>query len=88
MKTAIQEAISQLKEIRDEEMAAGWEGEAYAYDTAISILKDLLEKEKEQIMCAYDAYAGFAVWGLPTAEQYYNETFNADENENSTTKTD
>jgi hypothetical protein len=79
MKTAIQEAISELKELRDEEMAAGWEGEAYAYDTAISILKDFLEKEKEQIMGAYDAYAGFAVWGLPKAEQYYNETFNTDD---------
>ena len=79
MKTAIQEAISELKELRDEEMAAGWEGEAYAYDTAISILKDLLKKEKEQIMGAYDAYAGSAVWGLPKAEQYYNETFNTDD---------
>jgi len=27
----------------------------------------------------YDAYAGFAVWGLPTAEDYYNETFTTDE---------
>jgi hypothetical protein len=35
--------------------------------------------EKEQIMGAYDAYAGFAVWGLPTAEDYYNETFTTDE---------
>jgi len=47
----------------------------------LNLIKDLqlLEMEKEQIMGAYDAYAGFAVWGLPTAEDYYNETFNTDE---------
>jgi hypothetical protein len=47
----------------------------------LNLIEDLqlLEMEKEQIMGAYDAYAGFAVWGLPKAEQYYNETFNTDE---------
>ncbi len=47
----------------------------------LNLIEDLqlLEMEKEQIMGAYDAYAGFAVWGLPTAEDYYNETFNTDE---------
>ena len=83
MKTAIQEAISELKEIRDEEMAAGWEGEAYAYDTAISILKDLLEKEKEQIMGAWvDGDNSDCLSEQDSsdfAEQYYNETFNPDE---------
>lgn len=83
MKTAIQEAISQLKEFRDDEMAAGWEGEAYAYDTAISILKDLLEKEKEQIMGAWvDGDNSDCLSEQDSsdfAEQYYNETFNPDE---------
>jgi hypothetical protein len=83
MKTAIQEAISELKEIRDEEMAAGWEGEAYAYDTAISILKDLLEKEKEQIMGAWvDGDNSDCLSEQDSsdfAEQYYNETFNTKE---------
>lgn len=47
----------------------------------LNLIEDLqlLEMEKEQIMDAYDAYAGFAVWGLPTAEDYYNETFTTDE---------
>ena len=47
----------------------------------LNLIEDLqlLEMEKEQIMGAYDAYAGFAVWGLPTAEDYYNETFTTDE---------
>ena len=47
----------------------------------LNLIEDLqlLEMEKEQIMGAYDAYAGFAVWGLPTAEDYYNETFNTNE---------
>ena len=83
MKTAIQEAISQLKEFRDDEMAAGWEGEAYAYDTAISILKDLLEKEKEQIMGAWvDGDNSDCLSEQDSsdfAEQYYNETVNTRE---------
>jgi hypothetical protein len=83
MKTAIQEAISQLKEFRDDEMAAGWEGEAYAYDTAISILKDLLEKEKEQIMGAWvDGDNSDCLSEQDSsdfAEQYYNKTFNTNE---------
>jgi hypothetical protein len=47
----------------------------------LNLIEDLqlLEMEKDQIMGAYDAYAGFAVWGLPTAEDYYNETFTTDE---------
>ena len=47
----------------------------------LNLIEDLqlLEMEKDQIMGAYDAYAGFAVWGLSTAEDYYNETFNTDE---------
>jgi hypothetical protein len=47
----------------------------------LNLIEDLqlLEMEKDQIMGAYDAYAGFAVWGLPTAEDYYNETFTNDE---------
>jgi hypothetical protein len=83
MKTAIQEAISELKEIRDEEMAAGWEGEAYAYDTAIDILKNLLEKEKEQIMGAWvDGDKSDCLSEQDSsdfAEQYYNKTFNTND---------
>jgi hypothetical protein len=47
----------------------------------LNLIEDLqlIEMEKEQIMGAYDAYAGFAVWGLLTAEDYYNETFNPDD---------
>jgi hypothetical protein len=87
MKTAIQEAISQLKEFRDDEMDAGWEGEAYAYDTAISILKDLLKKEKEQT-CGFvrdfiddKCYASFDgyVQCNGSLEDYYDQTFNPDE---------
>jgi len=83
MKTAIQEAISQLKEFRDDEMAAGWEGEAYAYDTAISILKDLLEKEKKQIIDAWvngdNSDCLSEQDSSDFAEQYYNKTFNTNE---------
>jgi hypothetical protein len=83
MKTAIQQAISELKEIREEEMAAGWEGEAYAYDTAISILKDLLEKEKKQIIDAWvngdNSDCLSEQDSSDFAKQYYNETFNTNE---------
>jgi len=40
------------------------------------ILKDTLEKEKEQIMDAYEV----SHISMMTAEQYYNETFNTKEN--------
>ena len=81
IKTAIQEAISELKEFRDDEMAAGWEGEAYAYDTAISILKDLLKKEEKQIVEAFESGVK-ETFSSPLSPEsgldYYNETFNTD----------
>jgi hypothetical protein len=84
MKTAIQEAISELKELRDEEMAAGWEGEAYAYDIAIGILNELLKKEKEQIEQAFHKgreerdYQN-SLWDCKSGLDYYNQTFNTQE---------
>jgi len=37
--------------------------------------KSMLEKEKEQIVCAYEV----SHISMMTAEQYYNETFNTKE---------
>ena len=69
MKTAIQTLIDEISKSPISNLSI------------LNLIEDLqlLEMEKEQIMGAYDAYAGFAVWGLPTAEDYYNETFNTEE---------
>lgn len=69
MKTAIQTLIDEISKSPISNLSI------------LNLIEDLqlLEMEKEQIMGAYDAYAGFAVWGLPTAEDYYNETFTTDE---------
>ena len=48
---------------------------------AISLVKSMLEKEKEQIMNAWmdDRFPLDKEWVKQCAEQYYNETFNTKE---------
>jgi hypothetical protein len=43
------------------------------------IESELLEKEKEQIMEAYDAGYSHCLHGIHLDDEYYNETFNANE---------
>jgi hypothetical protein len=66
MKTAIQELIEELESIKD-----------YKYkELTIRLVKEKLEKEKEQIKNAYnDGYFGDA-YKYKDWEEYYNETYN------------
>lgn len=64
MKTAMQELISELKRIDDYPMMP----------FVIRIATDLLEKEKEQIIEAFEQGLEF---GFPTnGSNYFNKTFN------------
>ena len=67
MKTAMQELIEELEEIK-----------GYKYGgLVIRLIKDKLKKEKEQIENAYWAsYKEGQYSGDKTAEEYYNETYN------------
>jgi hypothetical protein len=48
-----------------------------AYNTVLTIIEFLLEKEKEQIMMAYkDGRICIKPLGVMVEEQYYNETYN------------
>jgi hypothetical protein len=75
MKTPMQEVIEQLKKaiasqpkFKDEFE----EGVVQGLDEALQMVESLLEKEKEQIIDAYEV----SHISMMTAEQYYNETFN------------
>jgi hypothetical protein len=67
MKTAMQELIDELKLI-----------EAYPMSPLVlRMAEDLLVKEKEQIMMAYnDGVVNTVFNGKRKPEQYYNETYN------------
>ena len=64
MKTAMQELIEYL-EVRDRKFT-------YTYKKAI----ELLEKEKEQIIEAYDKGISDHQWNDYNPEEYYNQTYN------------
>ena len=72
MKTAMQELIDELEEIK-----------GYKYGgLVIRLIKDKLEKEKEQLIKAHiDAFDHIVVdfKKQEYAEQYYNETYNQNE---------
>jgi hypothetical protein len=65
MKTPMQELIQTLKEMQESL-------DPYGLHEAIEMAESMLEKEKEQIMDAYEV----SHISMMTAEQYYNETFN------------
>ncbi len=69
----MQELIEELRQTRDE----GESEYKTAYNLAIAIANQYLEKEKEQIINSYisgDLMEGRA--NLIDAEQYYNQTYN------------
>ena len=73
MKTAMQELIDELESIK-----------GYKYGgLVIRLIKDKLEKEKEQIIDArIDGDENYSLVGgkrYEYAEQYYNETYNQNE---------
>jgi hypothetical protein len=75
MKTPMQELIDTFKEMRspiDSKVDV---------DFAISLVKSMLEKEKEAIVNAWmdDRYPLDKDWVKQCAEQYYEETFNTKE---------
>ena len=67
----MQELIEMLKEARSVSIAS--EDITQTHTNAIRLAQSMLEKEKEQIMIAYNNCE------LCDAEQYYNETFNTAE---------
>ena len=72
MKTPMQELIETFEEMRspiDSKVDV---------DFAISLMKSMLDQEKEQIMNAWmdDRFPLDKEWVKQCAEQYYNETFN------------
>ena len=75
MKTAMQELIEQLNEL--EAKLTSLEDAMYrgGVRNAKRLAEELLKKEKEQIMDAYEV----SHISMMTAEQYYNETFNTKE---------
>lgn len=69
MKTAMQELIEELRQTRDE----GESEYKTAYNLAIAIANQYLEKEKEQIInaCNY----GLEKFG-DISDEYFNQTYN------------
>jgi len=73
MKTAIQELIERIKQFKYSEInEQAWD----AYDSVMDLAESLLEKEKEQIMDAYDAGWSDGVHSIDLNDEYYYETFN------------
>ena len=72
MKTPMQELIDRIKQLKYSEInEQAWD----AYDAVMDLAESLLEKEKKQIIDAYEV----SHISMMTAEQYYNETFNTKE---------
>jgi hypothetical protein len=75
MKTALQELIEIIKfyeeECVDEDIKIG-------LTSAKIMAKDYLEKEKEQIIEAYDKGISDHQWNDYNPEEYYNQTYNQD----------
>jgi hypothetical protein len=81
MKTAMQEALIKLRQLRDDCDDYDYKS---IYSLAIVTLNEYLEKEKEQIVNAYDR--GYKACDLDEAleinktmfsgERYYEQTFN------------
>jgi len=70
MKTPIQELIETFEEMRspiDSKVDV---------DFAISLMKSMLEKDKEQIMDAYMEGGDWESLPQPRFDNYYNSTFN------------
>jgi hypothetical protein len=73
MKTAMQEALIKLRQLRDDCDDYDYKS---IYSLAIVTLNEYLEKEKEQIIDAYygniDGVFGYREEG----QEYYNQTYN------------
>jgi hypothetical protein len=77
MKTPIQEVIDFVNDINDNDRS----GFDYYYQSIMNKLNELLEKEKEQIIDAYENGVGDEnernlSGNFTNAEQYYNQTYN------------
>jgi hypothetical protein len=68
MKTAMQELIDKLNNVKPTEFCS--------IETIKEWAESLLEKEKEQIMDAYDAGWSDGVHSIDLNDEYYYETFN------------
>jgi hypothetical protein len=72
MKTAIQDLIERIKQFKYSEInEQAWD----AYDSVMDLAESLLDKEKEQIMDAYDAGWSDGVHSIDLNDEYYFETF-------------
>jgi hypothetical protein len=77
MKTPIQEVIDFVNDINDNDRS----GFDYYYQSIMNKLNELLEKEKEQIIDAYENGVGDEnernlSGQFTNAEEYYNQTYN------------
>jgi hypothetical protein len=68
MKTPLQELIEKLNNVKPTEFCS--------IETIKEWAESLLEKEKEQIMDAYDAGWSDGVHSIDLNDEYYYETFN------------
>jgi hypothetical protein len=71
MKTPLQELIEKLNNVKPTEFCS--------IETIKEWAESLLEKEKEQIMDAYDAGWSDGVHSIDLNDEYYFETFNTNE---------
>jgi len=71
MKTAMQELIEKLNNVKPTEFCS--------IETIKGWAESILEKEKEQIMDAYNEGHYHLEFDSFNPSQYYNETFNANE---------
>ena len=88
MKTAIQELIENLTEQLDKVVKehpievsydSYWRGVKIGLETTITLTESFIEKEKEQIMDAYDEGWSDGSNDKDLNAEYYNETFNTNE---------
>jgi hypothetical protein len=81
MKTAMQELIDKLEYLQRTNPNKLFieQGIHHGLEAAIKEAKSMLEKEKEQIMDAYDAGWSDGVHSIDLNDEYYFETFNTNE---------
>jgi hypothetical protein len=72
MKTALMELIALLE--KDINSGMIFRDELFGYHVAVDMANELLEKEKEQIIDAINAWCSND--NILTPEQYYNQTYN------------
>jgi hypothetical protein len=77
MKTAMQELINELKKTKNDLEKGGATNTAYLQGEIIQYIETFIEKEKEQIMQAYNnGSQDMVLMDKYEPLEYYNETYN------------